>query len=91
MAAYLVAYDLNSPGQHHAKLLAEIKNFAWAKLSESAYAINPGKFTVDQVLALFRAAVDKNDTIYVINLRRPYTGYGPTEVNKWLENNLPLP
>ena len=41
MAALLVTYDLNSPGQRHADLLEFLKKtFAWAKLSESSYAIS---------------------------------------------------
>lgn len=41
MAALLITYDLNSPGQKHAKVLEKIKSFeGWARLSESSYAIN---------------------------------------------------
>ena len=44
MAALLVTYDLNSPGQRHADLLEFLKKtFAWAKLSESSYAISTNK------------------------------------------------
>ena len=51
MAALLVTYDLNSPGQRHADLLEFLKKtFAWAKLSESSYAISTNK-TPAQVFA----------------------------------------
>lgn len=54
MAAVVVAYDLNSPVQRHADLLEYLKkNFAWAKLSESAYAIATDK-TPEQVYALLK-------------------------------------
>lgn len=89
MAAYLVTYDLNKPGQHHAAVLEEIKKSpGWAKLSESSYAISTTE-TASQLLARVRRHADPNDTIYVISLRKPWDGYGPKNVNEWLNNSLP--
>jgi CRISPR/Cas system-associated endoribonuclease Cas2 len=88
MAALLVTYDLNSPGQRHADLLEFLKKtFAWAKLSESSYAISTNK-TPAQVFAQLKPYIDKNDQIYVLTLSRPYMGLGKKEVNDWLERNL---
>lgn len=33
--------------------------------------------------------MDPNDTLYVITLARPFGGFGPKEVNSWLEKHLP--
>lgn len=67
----------------------KIRNtYAYAKLSESSYAL----LTDETPTALYnklKALIDSNDHIYIINLKRPYTGYGPKEVNDWLEKNLP--
>jgi hypothetical protein len=32
--------------------------------------------------------IDENDNLYIITLKKPWTGFGPKDVNKWLENNL---
>ena len=39
MAVLLVTYDLNKPGKDYNDLLKTIKSYAWARLSESSYAI----------------------------------------------------
>lgn len=39
MAVLLVTYDLAKPGQNYEDLLEYLKGFAWARLSESSYAI----------------------------------------------------
>jgi CRISPR/Cas system-associated endoribonuclease Cas2 len=88
MAVLLVTYDLNSPGQKHAKLLEKIKQYSWAKLSESSYAIETDA-SPQQVFDTLRPITDQNDNLYVINLKRPYAGFGPQDVNDWLESKLP--
>jgi len=89
MATLLVTYDLNSPGQNHAKILETIKNYnKWARLSESSYAIS-GAITPNGVFEKLKPHLDKNDQLYVINLTNPWMGRGPEDVNDWLDNNLP--
>jgi hypothetical protein len=88
MGVLLVTYDLKKPGQDYTNLLKEIKKYPWAHLSESSYAIQ----TADSPEAVFnklRPLMDANDFIYIINLQKPFTGYGPKDVNDWLEANLP--
>lgn len=88
MAALLVAYDLNSPGQRHTDLLAYLKkHFGWAKLSESAYAIATD-LTPDQVYAALKTFLDKNDQLYVIKLNHAHAGQGPKAINDWLAKHL---
>jgi len=89
MAVLLVTYDLNKPGQDYNDFYKIIKSYPYAKLSESSYAIN----TTDSpqtVVDRLRRYMDANDHLYVINLKRPYAGYGPKNVNDWLEQHLPL-
>ena len=87
MSVQLVTYDLNSPGKDYTGLHKEIKRHDWARLSESSYAIDTDE-TVYQVYDRLEPFIDSNDHIYVITLTRPYVGYGPVEVNRWLENHL---
>ena len=87
MAVLLVTYDLNKPGQDYSDFIVTFKNYPWAKLSESSYAISTNKSptTIYEELAPY---IDKNDHVYVITLSRPYWGYGPEDVNKWLAEHL---
>lgn len=88
MSVLLVTYDLNSPGQKHSKLLEKIKQYPWAKLSESSYAIKT-TLSPSEVYSDLNSQIDQNDNLYVINMRKPYTGFGPNDVNNWLDTNLP--
>lgn len=89
MSVLLITYDLQKPGQDYTDLLAKIRSFNWAMLSESSYAIQTD-LTPEAVYALLRPFMDANDQLYAIALKRPYMGFGPTAVNDWLENNLQI-
>jgi hypothetical protein len=89
MAVLLITYDLRTPGQNYPDLLKYIKSFAFARLSESSYAIETN-LSPDTVQARVRQLIDANDHVYVVNLKRPYSGFGPKEVNDWLTDNLPF-
>ena len=88
MSVLLITYDLNSPGQKHSDLLEKIKQYPWAKLSESSYAIKTSSSPSD-VFSTLRHLIDQNDNLYIINMKKPYTGFGPQDVNEWLDENLP--
>lgn len=88
MAVLLITYDLNREAVRPpiVQKIKEIGN-SWAKLSESSYAISYSG-TPEQVYRILKPLTDDNDTIYIITLKKPWTGYGPKDVNDWLENNL---
>jgi hypothetical protein len=88
MAVLLITYDLNSPGQNYKPVLDFIKSHdAWARLSESCYAVRTeaGPAAVRDAI---RAHMDPSDYVYVITLKQPYSGFGPVKVNEWLDSNL---
>jgi hypothetical protein len=87
MRTLLVTYDLDRPGQDYTDVLKEIKKFAWARLSESSYAVHTD-LEPQQLFNRLSPYLDSNDTLYVITLNRPYAGQGPREVNSWLERYL---
>ncbi|MBC7279836.1 hypothetical protein [Hoeflea sp.] len=87
MAVYIVTYDLNRETSRP-PILKDIKEYPWAKLSESSYAIETSE-TPSQVFNRLKEHIDDNDNLYVITLKRPYAGRGPKEVNDWLEPRLP--
>jgi hypothetical protein len=88
MSVYIVTYDLNREVLRPNITGGLRKAFPnWARLSESSYAIDtpmgPG-----EVLAQLRKFIDANDNIYVVTLKKPYSGFGPQDVNEWLEARL---
>lgn len=88
MAIFLVSYDLNKETVRP-QIVEEVKKSpGWAPISESSYAIDTSE-TALAVYERFKKHLDANDTFYVISLRKPYAGYGFTNVNDWLERNLP--
>lgn len=88
MAVYLVTYDLNKETTRP-NIVKHIKDgySAWAKLSESSYAIKTSN-TPSEVFNYLKPMIDDNDNLYVVTLKKPYSGRGPKDVNDWLENNL---
>ncbi len=87
MAILLVTYDLNKPGQDYSNFLEKIRLYPSTRLSESSYAIQTSK-SPQSVYKELTPHLDKNDYIYIITLSKPYFGYGPENVNKWLEYYL---
>lgn len=91
MAVLLVTYDLNKEGKSKVDYnkFYEIRDtYPYAKLSESSYALLTNESPLDLFNKL-KPLIDANDHIYIINLKRPYMGYGPQSVNDWLTNHLP--
>lgn len=88
MAILLVTYNMNKPSQDYTEFHRVIKKYPWKKLSESSYALDTTEFTVSLFNQL-RPLQDKSDHLYVVALRRPYAGFGPSDVNDWLKQRLP--
>lgn len=89
MAILLITYDLKKPGQDYKDFLALIRNYPYARLSESSYAIETNEAPKD-VYNILAPHMDNNDQLYVVTLHSPYWGLGPKEVNDWLSANLKL-
>jgi hypothetical protein len=83
----LITYDLNRETVRP-NIVGAIKALgSWAKLSESSYAVNVS-MTVEQVYGTLKPLLDANDRMYIVTLKKPWAGYGPKEVNDWLDSNL---
>jgi len=87
MAVLLVSYDLNKPGQKHSALLKDIKEYPWARLSESSYAIKTSS-TASTIYNSLKKHIDNSDNLYIINIKKPYDGFGSKDVINWLDSNL---
>lgn len=87
--AYIISYDLSSPGRIYEELLKRIKtSYAWARLGGSAYVIITDSTAV-QIRDYLQGALDPNDKLFVGVLNAPaaWVGLGD-EVSNWLRNNL---
>lgn len=87
MAVLLVTYDLYQPGQDYSDLYEIIKGYAWAKLSESSYAIETSE-SPQTIFDKLNPHIDGNDQLYVVTLKSPYWGRGSSEVDDWLRSRL---
>ncbi|WP_037622880.1 hypothetical protein [Streptomyces aureus] len=90
MAALLIGYDLNRPGQNYTALIKEIKDLgSWCHPLESTWVVTTPK-TVSQVRDLLRGYVDRNDELLVMNVTgTPWASYNlSSEVAAWLETNI---
>ena len=87
--AYIVSYDLNTPGQNYESILKVIKNYSgWARLGGSSYIILADE-TADQIRDSISNEMDSNDQLFVGVVKAPAAWYGlGDEVSNWLKNNL---
>jgi hypothetical protein len=88
MPAFLVTYDLNKEISRP-PIVKRIKaaTGAWAKLSESSYAVG-GNITATGLYNYLAPLLDGNDQLYVVQLSQPWTGRGNKAVNAWLSSWL---
>lgn len=86
MAVYIVTYDLNKETKRP-PIVEEVRKTAWARLSESSYAISTTE-TPSEVYQRFKPLLDENDNFFVITLKKPFQSWAPKEVNDWLNSRL---
>jgi hypothetical protein len=87
MPLLLITFDPNKPGHDHSKLLDDILSYSNVRLSDSTYAIITDK-SPGVVCEELKKHIDTDDNIYIINLKRPYAGYGSELVTDWLKKEL---
>jgi hypothetical protein len=91
MAVRLITYDLNKEpdSEDYKHVLEIIRSYAYARLSESSYAIQTEE-TPRDVYNQFVPYLDENDYFLVLTLTKPYYGFAQQEVHDWLEEKLPF-
>lgn len=88
-AAYMVSYDLVSPGKNYERVLAIVKdNPGWARLGGSAYIVLSDR-SPSEIRDAIKVAMDTNDKLFVGAIGAPaaWVGLGD-EVSEWLKKNL---
>lgn len=88
MSVLLVTYDLHQSYKDCQEIMKFIQAAAaWAKLSESSYAIKTQE-TPKSMMNYLQPLLHKTNRLFVVTLTYPYAGYGSESVNMWLKNNL---
>lgn len=86
MAVLLVVGDSRS-GQDLSELLDVVEQRSWTQLAETAYAIDTDE-SPETVCDNLVARFGTEDQVYVLAVTGPYKGFGPEDVNSWLEEHF---
>jgi hypothetical protein len=89
VTTYCISYDLNKAGQNYNNLYEELKKSPnWCHPMDSTWLIVTSE-SPEQVRDRLRKHMDDNDTLLIIKVVRPYSGWLTQEVWDWLEKNIP--
>jgi hypothetical protein len=87
MATLLVTYDSKSPWLDYGGLIRAIKKHSWVRLTDNVFVVQT-TVPADELFATLRGYLDDSANLYVITIRKPFSGFGPGNVNEWLSKNL---
>jgi hypothetical protein len=87
MPVLLISYDLSPEGRSYYPLVQAIKKHPWARMTTTSYVIHT-ELSVQAIFEQLRPMVASTSNLYILTLRKPYAGYGPEEVNSWLERYI---
>jgi len=92
MAIRIVTYDLGyerKKTSDYQQILKVIKQGAWARLSESSYAMDT-YLSPSEIFQQLKPHLDGNDSLLILTLTGPWYGQHSQEVRDWLKSRLPL-
>lgn len=89
MAAYMITYDLNSPGQNYDDVIKTIKDssLAWCSYWESSYLIKTN-LTPDSIMTNIKPYLDNGDKFIVIEVKNNYSGWLTEKQWKFIRENI---
>jgi hypothetical protein len=87
MATLLVTYDTKSPWLDYGGLIRAIKKHSWVRLTDNVYVIHTS-VPAEDIFPILRGFLDDSANLYVLTIRKPFSGFGPGNVNEWLAKNL---
>lgn len=90
MAAYLITYDLNKPGQNYPKLYDVIKELGsyWCHPLESVWLVK-SNLTVDEISNKILSVIDKtNDYLFVVEVNNHKQGWLTEDVWNHLNTGI---
>ncbi|MDB5841158.1 MAG: CRISPR-associated endonuclease Cas2 [Herminiimonas sp.] len=87
MPAMLITYDGKNQWLDFGRLTRAIKKYEWVRLTDYSYAIATNA-SPHEVFNTLRPCLDDSANLYVIHLKKPFTGFGPQNVNDWLVKHM---
>lgn len=87
MGVYIVTYDLNKAGKNYDGLIEAIKSYgSYCKVQKSAWFIDTKKTTAE-VRDHLSKQIDKDDELFVGDLRKHWAGSSNMKCVDWLKKN----
>ena len=90
MAAVLIAYDLNSPGQNYEVLYEKIKAYGtWSHPLDSTWIVVHPRATAQSVSDDLKSVLDPNDRWFCVEITgQPHQGWLSKKRWEWINNNV---
>lgn len=90
MSVFLISYDLNKQGQDYTDLINAIKSYnGYISCLKSQWLIATNK-SCDDVYNHLKTKIDKNDSLFIVQIVNPYQGWIKKEIIDWLEQSSKL-
>jgi hypothetical protein len=86
---YHVAYDLNAPGQHYDKVIAQITHTSNQRILKSSWLVETNE-TAEALRVRIMAVADANDSLFISEVTGKYNGYLAKDKWDWLNERVPL-
>ena len=89
MAAYIVSYDLNTPGQKYECLTDKLKAYGTYWHMQGSVWIIVSEDNATEIRDNLKTCLDSNDELFVgaLSGEAAWSGYG-SEISKWLKDHL---
>ncbi|WP_147273285.1 hypothetical protein [Paracoccus lutimaris] len=85
MPIYLVAYDLNNPGQNYERITQTLKGFAHCHAQGSVWFVE-AKGPTTALRDALAAVLDANDKLFVDEVSGAWAGKSMPVCGKWLND-----
>lgn len=85
---YHVAYDLNVPGQHYDKVIAEITRTSNMKILKSSWLVETDEAPAD-LRTRIMAVADSNDSLFIAQVTSNNDGWLRPDIWEWLNARVP--
>lgn len=89
MPAYMITYDLNSPGQKYEEVIQAIKDSstAWCTFWKSSYLIK-SNLTPNSIMENIEPHLDGGDTFLIVEVKNNYQGWLSEKQWKYIKENI---
>lgn len=86
MPVFIVAYDLNRPGQAHDRIASHLQTYQHCHAQGSVWFVQ-GPGTTSDLRAALLPFLDTNDKLFVDEVSHSWVGWQMPVCGKWLNNH----